>query len=99
MEKKCKSYFVLPTFKTQFWFNIYPSSIQISTLGGCETILCGIRAFSNLHLNWVMMEINVKNTFNSISWVAIFKELWDAKGPLANIVSFTKLFYGAPFYY
>jgi hypothetical protein len=44
-----------------------------------------------------MMQVNVKNAFNNIFRIAIFKELQDVGGCLANIVPFTKLFYGAHF--
>jgi hypothetical protein len=41
------------------------------------------------------MQVDVKNAFNNVSWTIIFKELQDAKGPLVNIILFTKLCYGA----
>jgi hypothetical protein len=43
------------------------------------------------------MHVEVKNAFNNISQTIIFRELCDAKGPLASIVPFTKLFYGVHF--
>jgi hypothetical protein len=43
-----------------------------------------------------MMQINA---FNNIFQIVILKELCDVKGPLANIVPFTKLFYGAHSYF
>jgi len=48
-----------------------------------------------------MMQVDAKNAFNNISWAVISKELWDARGPLVNIVPFTRLFYGVhsfPYY-
>jgi len=47
------------------------------------------------------MQVDVENAFNNIFQIVIFKELCDAWGPLASIVPFTKLFYGAhsSFYY
>ncbi len=44
-----------------------------------------------------MMQIDVKNTFNNVSQVVIFRELCDVKGLLVCIIHFTKLFYGAHF--
>jgi len=44
-----------------------------------------------------MMQVDVENDFNNFFWIIIFKELCDVEGPLANIVPFTKLFYGAHF--
>jgi len=40
------------------------------------------------------MQVDVKNDFNGIFQIVIFKELCDAKGPLASIIPFTGLFYG-----
>jgi len=46
-----------------------------------------------------MMQIDVNNVFNNIFRAIIFKELQEAEGPLASIVLFTKLFYGAHFFF
>jgi hypothetical protein len=71
------------------------------TLRDCETILFGIITFFNLHLDEGMIQIDIENTFNSISQVVIFKELQGAMELFAIIVPFTRLFYGAHsfFYY
>jgi hypothetical protein len=42
-----------------------------------------------------VVQINVKYAFNSISQTVIFRKLCDVEEPLANIVPFTRLFYGA----
>jgi hypothetical protein len=41
------------------------------------------------------MQIDIENVFNNIFQVIIFRELRDAEGPLASIIPFTMLFYGA----
>ncbi len=41
-----------------------------------------------------MIQINVKNAFNNVFQIVILKKLCDVEKPLANIVSFTRLFYG-----
>jgi len=38
------------------------------------------------------MQIDIKNVFNNIFWIIIFKELWDVGGLLVSIGFFTKLF-------
>jgi len=43
------------------------------------------------------MQVNVKNAFNGVSWIIVFKELWNVEGPLVNIGPFTKLFYDIHF--
>jgi hypothetical protein len=40
------------------------------------------------------MQVNIKNVFNNVSQTIILKKLCDVKRPLANIVPFTRLFYG-----
>jgi hypothetical protein len=42
-----------------------------------------------------MMQVDVENAFNNIFQTIIFKELCKVEEPLASIVPFTKLFYGA----
>jgi hypothetical protein len=64
---------------------------------GCEVIPFGIRALLDLHPNQIVMQVDFENAFDNISRIIIFKELCDAKGPLASIVPFTRLFYGAHF--
>jgi hypothetical protein len=61
-------------------------------------IFFGIQAFFNLHLDWVVMQVDVENTFNNIFQIIILKKLCDVGGPLVSIVPFTKLFYGAHSY-
>jgi hypothetical protein len=68
------------------------------THGGYETILFGIKAFFDLHPNWVMMQVNVENVFNIIYFYLFFRKLQDAGGFSANIIPSTKLFYDAYFF-
>jgi len=44
-----------------------------------------------------MMQVDIKNAFNDIFQVVIFRELCYVEEFLASIVPFTKLFYGAHF--
>jgi hypothetical protein len=59
-----------------------------------KAIPFGIRTFLDLHLDWVVMQVDIKNAFNNIFQVAIFIKLQNAKGLLANIILFTQLFFG-----
>jgi hypothetical protein len=45
-----------------------------------------------------MMKVNVKNVFNSVFQVVIFKKLCGVGGLLAGIIPFTKLFYGVHYF-
>jgi hypothetical protein len=49
-----------------FQEHLSPHQFRVSTLGGCEAIPFGIRTFLNLHFDWVVMQINIKNDFNNV---------------------------------
>jgi hypothetical protein len=78
-----------------FHEHLSPHQFGVSTPGGCEAILFSIWAILDLHPDWAMMQVDVENVFNKVSWTTIFKKLCDARGLLANIVPFTRLFHGA----
>ncbi len=44
-----------------------------STPGTCEAILFNIRTFLGLHPNWVMMQVDINNIFNSVFQVVILE--------------------------
>ncbi len=71
-----------------------PHQFKVLTLGGCDTIFFGIKTLFNLHLDWVVMQVDVENVLNNVSQVVIFRELQNAKGLLVSIVPFTRMFYG-----
>jgi len=71
----------------------YPPLVWNINPKGYKTILFGIKILLDLHLAWIVMQVNVKNTFDDVSWIIIIFKLRNVKGPLVNIVPFTKLFY------
>jgi hypothetical protein len=77
-----------------FQEHLSPHQFEVSTPRGCETITFNIKAFFDLHPNWIMTQFDVKNIFNNISQTVIFRKLQDAKGSLVSIIPFTKLFHG-----
>jgi hypothetical protein len=71
-----------------FQEHLSPHWFRVSTLGSCETILFGIITLFNLHPHWVvMLQIDIKNAFNNIFWVIIYRKLRDVKGPLGWTLS------------
>jgi hypothetical protein len=78
-----------------FQKHLCPHHFIISTFKAYEAIPFGIWTLLNLHPDWAMMQIDVKNTFNNVFQVVIFKEMCDVKGPLVHIILFTKLFFDA----
>jgi hypothetical protein len=49
----------------------FPHQFEGLTFGGCETILFGIRTLLDLYLDWVVMQVNIKNIFNNVCWFII----------------------------
>jgi hypothetical protein len=47
-----------------------------------------VRMMLNLHLDWVVLQVDVYNTFNLMSWSIIFQELWSLLGSLGQIFPF-----------
>jgi hypothetical protein len=52
-----------------------PHQFGVTTFGKCEIMVCGIQTMLNLHPNWVVLQMNVHNAFNSMSQSTIFQEL------------------------
>jgi hypothetical protein len=54
-------------FQNMFQKHLSRHQFGISTFRGCETIRFGIRIFLDLHLTWIMMQVDIKNTFINVS--------------------------------
>jgi hypothetical protein len=95
------SHFIVLQHGGPFQKHLSPHQFGVSTPKGYEAIPFNIQALFDLHPDWVVIQINVNNIFNSVFQIVIFKELCDVERPLANIVPFTMLFYGThfPIYY
>jgi hypothetical protein len=59
----------------QFQEHISPHQFGVSTLGGYETIIFGIKTLLKLHLDWVEMQANIKNAFNNVFQTIFFFKL------------------------
>ncbi len=54
-------------FHEAFATHFSPHQFGITTKGGCETIIHGIKCTLDLHPNWVVLQLDVANTFNLVS--------------------------------
>jgi hypothetical protein len=45
------------------------------THDGCEKMVHGIWTMLNLHLDWVVLKVDVYNAFNLMSWSENFQKL------------------------
>jgi hypothetical protein len=64
------------TFTTHF----PPHQFGVVIKGGYETIFHNIKCNLDLHLDWVVLELDLRNAFNSMSKKVIFKELYATSG-------------------
>ncbi|KAL2642349.1 hypothetical protein R1flu_009936 [Riccia fluitans] len=73
----------------------------MATRGGCETIIHGLCATLDLHPDWVVLQVDIQNAFNTISLEALFRELRAAKGSLDQLFPFVHSFYArrSPLYF
>ena len=63
--------------------------------GGCEVANLGVRLLLESTPSWGVIQVDVKNAFNTISRRPIFEELRDAGGVLGGMFPFVRTFYDA----
>ncbi|KAL2612792.1 hypothetical protein R1flu_024484 [Riccia fluitans] len=69
-----------------------PLQFGVATRGGCETIIHGLRATLDLHPDWVVLQVDIQNAFNTISREVLFHELRAATGSLDQLFPFVRSF-------
>ncbi|KAL2653584.1 hypothetical protein R1flu_021712 [Riccia fluitans] len=88
---------VAHTLGFQFWKDLAdhfsPLKFGVATHGGCETIIHGLRATLDLHPDWVVLQVDIQNAFNTVYWEALFCELCVATGSLDQLFPFVCSFY------
>lgn len=62
-------------FCDAFAFHLSSYQFGVVVKRGCEAMVYGIRATLDAHPNWVMLQVNIVDGFNTISCKAIFQEL------------------------
>ncbi|KAL2643240.1 hypothetical protein R1flu_010827 [Riccia fluitans] len=78
-----------------------PLQFGVVTHGGCETIIHGLYATLDLHPDWIILQFDIRNAFNTISQEALFCELRVATGSLDQLFPFVHSFYArrSPLYF
>ncbi|KAL2653572.1 hypothetical protein R1flu_021700 [Riccia fluitans] len=78
-----------------------PLQFGIAMLGGCETIIHGLRATLDLHPDWIVLQVDIQSAFNTVSREALFRELCAAIGSLDQLFPFVHFFYAchSPLYF
>jgi hypothetical protein len=62
-------------FKDTFTKHFNPHQFKVAMLRKCETMVHVVKTMLDLHLEWVVLQVDVQNMFNSISQIAIFQDL------------------------
>ncbi|KAL2649352.1 hypothetical protein R1flu_017480 [Riccia fluitans] len=89
----------------QFWEaladHFSPLQFGVATRGGCETIIHGLRATLDVHPDCVILQVDIRNAFNTVSWEALFRELRVVMGSLDQLFPFMCSFYArhSPLYF
>jgi len=80
-------------FHEAFATHFSPHQFGVASKGGCETVIHNIKCTLNLHLDRVVLQLDVANTFNSVSNEVIFQELYAACGDIIQLIPFICAFY------
>jgi hypothetical protein len=80
-------------FNDVFTTHFSSHQFRAATKGNCEIIIHGIKCTLDLHPNWVVFQLDVANTFNSVSRGVIFQELCVANGDIIQFIPFVHAFY------
>jgi hypothetical protein len=54
-------------FKDTFIEYFSPHQFGVTTLGGCKTMVHGVKATLNLYPKWVVLQMDVRNAFYLVS--------------------------------
>ncbi|KAL2644378.1 hypothetical protein R1flu_011965 [Riccia fluitans] len=88
---------VARTLRFQFWEALVdhfsPLQFGVAMCGGCKTIIHDLRATLDLHQGWVVLQVDIRNAFNTVSQEALFCELRAAMGSLDQLFPFVHSFY------
>jgi hypothetical protein len=58
-----------------FSFHLLPHQFGVLVRGGCEVLVHGIQVVLDVHLDWVVLQVQVMNIFNIILFKALFQKL------------------------
>ncbi|CAI5510386.1 unnamed protein product [Closterium sp. Naga37s-1] len=82
-------------FKQQIRYFFLPSlQFGVAVSAGIEVMAHAVQSALSLHPEWVLLELDVANAFNSFSRSAMFNALRDS--PFYSIIPFFRLFYASP---
>ncbi len=69
-------------FRDTFVEHFSLHQFSVTTHGECETVVHDVQTMLHSHPNLVVLHVDVRNTFNSMSRSTIFQELWSSPSSL-----------------
>jgi hypothetical protein len=87
------SRFLCFQFRDAFATHFSPHQFKVAIKGGYETIIHGIKCTSDFHPDWVVLQLELINAFNSVSRGVIFQKLRVIGGDIIRIIPFVRAFY------
>jgi hypothetical protein len=84
-------------FREAFATHFSPHQFGVVTKDDCEAIMHDIRYSLNFHLDWVILELDVINTFNLMSKGVIFQKFHGMGGDIVQFIPFVCAFYAFEF--
>jgi hypothetical protein len=67
-------------FLNVFASQLSPYQFEVTIKGGCEVVVHGIQTTLDAHCDSMVLQVDIVNTFNTLSRIAIFHELRTTKG-------------------
>ncbi len=80
-------------FHGAFVVHLPPHQFGVAINGGYEGMVHGIQVTLDVHLNWVVLQVDITNVFNIVSRRVIFQELHVTSGQLFQLILFVHFFY------
>ena len=73
--------------------HLSPHQVGVGVKSGGEQVIHDLRAFLDVHPNWVVVNVDVSNAFNTLARAPIFEEV---RSVLPGLLPFVRSFYGQP---
>jgi hypothetical protein len=80
-------------FHEAFVTHFSPHQFRVATKGGCEAIIHNIKCTLDLHLDWVVLQLDIANAFNSVLKKVIFQKLYVTCGDTIQLIPFVCALY------
>ncbi len=80
-------------FHETFFAHLSPHQFGVVVKGGYKAVVHSVRVDLDVHLDWVLLLVDVVNVFNTILKRSIFQGLCMAKDSLFQIFPFVRSFY------